>query len=167
MTKITRVSPNYCSNKLDPDPGKRGGRLDLIPTYRRGNGSRRTVESALATGAGEVIVSDDASHDGSIEQLESICDPRLRVIVQPRRLGLWPNHRAALLLATRPWIKFLQDDDRLAPDALRRMLAHMDLRRQSSAGCRLSRTGPRGSDSPPFGSPSPCVGMRASICPGS
>ncbi len=40
-------------------------------------------------------------------------------------LGLWPNHRATLLLATRPWIKFLQDDDWLVPHALRQMLAHV------------------------------------------
>ena len=68
------------------------------------------MRSALSTGAGEVIVSDDASDDDTVEALRRIVDPRLLIVVQPRRLSLWPNHRAALLLATRPWIKFLQDD---------------------------------------------------------
>ncbi|MGA2702043.1 MAG: glycosyltransferase family 2 protein [Isosphaeraceae bacterium] len=126
MKAITCVSPNYCSNK--DRPVLRVDEADvsvLIPTYRRGSWIESTVRSALSTGAGEVIVSDDASDDDTVEALRRIVDPRLLIVVQPRRLGLWPNHRAALLLATRPWIKFLQDDDWLAPDSLRQMLAHV------------------------------------------
>ncbi len=126
MTAITRVSPNHCSNK--DRPVLRVDEADvsvLIPTYRRGPYIEATVRSALSTGAGEVIVSDDASDDDTVEALRRIVDPRLQIIVQPRRLSLWPNHRAVLMLATRPWIKFLQDDDWLTPDALRQMLAHV------------------------------------------
>lgn len=94
----------------------------LIPTYRRGSRIRRTVEAALRTGAGEIIVSDNASDDETPRELAAIADPRLKVVRQSINCGIWRNHLAALKLATRPWVKFLQDDDSLAPDALARML---------------------------------------------
>ena len=56
----------------------------LIPTYRRGSCIESTVRSALSTGAGEVIVSDDASDDDTVEALRRIVDPRLLIVVQPR-----------------------------------------------------------------------------------
>jgi len=126
MENITRVSLHFCSTRrrehLQADESDVS---ILIPTYRRGPRIESTVRSALSTGAGEVIVSDDASDDDTVEALRRIVDPRLLIVIQPRRLTLWPNHRAALLLASRPWIKFLQDDDWLAPDSLRQMLAHV------------------------------------------
>src|SRR5260370_30861350 len=67
-------------------------------------------------------VSDDASNDGAGEAWQAVRDDRLRIVVQPVNLGLWRNHFALLRRATRPWLKFLQNDDRIAPNGLRQMV---------------------------------------------
>lgn len=85
----------------------------LIPTYKYQNKVGRAVESALASGAGEIIVTDDRSRDGTMDRLAQYSDPRLVVRENERNLGLWENHLHALSLATRPWIKFIQADDYL------------------------------------------------------
>jgi len=90
----------------------------LIPTYRYRDKVVRAVQSALASGAGEVIVTDDRSGDGTIERLAEFDDPRLQVIENEHNLGLWENHLRALSRATRPWIKFIQADDYLLPGGL-------------------------------------------------
>jgi len=90
----------------------------LIPTYRYRDKVVRAVESALASGAGEIIVTDDRGRDGTIERLAAYSDPRLKVQENERNLGLWENHLHALSLATKPWIKFIQADDYLLPGGL-------------------------------------------------
>ena len=90
----------------------------LIPTYRYRDKVVRAVESALASGAGEIIVTDDRSGDGTIERLACFDDPRLKVLENEQNLGLWENHLHALSLATRRWIKFIQADDYLLPGGL-------------------------------------------------
>lgn len=90
----------------------------LIPTYRYRDKVGRAVESALASGAGEIIVTDDRSGDGTMELLAGYDDPRLRIYENARNLGLWENHLEALRHATRPWIKFIQADDYLLPGGL-------------------------------------------------
>ena len=97
----------------------------LIPTYKYANIIGDAVVSAIATGAGEIIVTDDASHDGTMDILGSFGDKRLRIVEQPQNLGLWQNHLAALRLATKPWIKFLQADDRLMQGGLERMVSEI------------------------------------------
>ena len=90
----------------------------LIPTYRYRDKVGRAVASALASGAGEIIVTDDRGGDGTIELLEGYDDPRLHVYENPQNLGLWENHLQALGYATKPWIKFIQADDYLLPGGL-------------------------------------------------
>jgi len=90
----------------------------LIPTYRYRDKVVRAVESALASGAGEIIVTDDRGRDGTIEALAAFSDPRLKIFENDRNLGLWENHLHALSFATRPWIKFIQADDYLLPGGL-------------------------------------------------
>lgn len=98
----------------------------LIPTYRYRDKVVRAVESALASGAGEIIVTDDRSGDGTLERLAVYSDPRLRVLENERNLGLWENHLHALSLATRPWIKYIQADDYLLPGGLAAYAAAAD-----------------------------------------
>jgi hypothetical protein len=95
----------------------------LIPTYRYRDKVVRAVESALASSAGEIIVTDDCGRDGTIERLAAYTDPRLKVLENERNLGLWENHLHALSLATKPWIKFIQADDYLLPGGLAKYAA--------------------------------------------
>lgn len=90
----------------------------LIPTYRYRDKVARAVESALASGAGEIVLTDDRSGDGTMELLAGYDDPRLRVYENARNLGLWENHLEALGHATKRWIKFIQADDYLLPGGL-------------------------------------------------
>jgi glycosyltransferase involved in cell wall biosynthesis len=69
-----------------------------------------------------VLVSDDASEDGTPELLSGITDPRLRVVKQDRNRGMAAARNAALSLARGAWIAFLDDDDLWAPDKLARQL---------------------------------------------
>lgn len=85
----------------------------IIPTYRYRDKIARAVESAIESRAGEIIVVDDHSRDGTMELLAGYKDPRLRVYENDRNIGLWENHLAALGHATKPWIKFIQADDYL------------------------------------------------------
>jgi hypothetical protein len=98
----------------------------LIPTYRYRDKVGRAVESALASSAGQIIVTDDCSGDGTMELLAVYDDPRLQVYENTRNLGLWENHLAALGHATKPWIKFIQADDYLLPGGLSAYAAAVD-----------------------------------------
>ena len=93
----------------------------LIPTYKYAHMIEDAVLSALQTGAGEIIISDDASHDGTVELLKSIKDNRIKIIEQPHNIGLWKNHLQLLQASTKSWIKFLHADDRILSDGLKRM----------------------------------------------
>lgn len=92
----------------------------VVPTYKYRDMVIRAVRSALASQAGEIIVTDDRSGDGTIQALEQFSDQRLTVVENERNLGLWENHRHALSMTKRPWIKFVQADDFLLPDGLAR-----------------------------------------------
>ena len=98
----------------------------VIPTYRYREKVLRAARSALASGAGEIIIVDDASRDGTLEQLAQIPDRRLRLYENSVNLGLWENHLHAVNLAEKPWIKFLQADDCLLPDGLKAFAAAVD-----------------------------------------
>jgi hypothetical protein len=99
-----------------------------VPTY---NGTRYLapcLESALAQTHGdfEVLVVDDASTDESVTVAERFAarDARVRVSRNPQNLGLVGNWGRCLELARGAWIKFLFQDDYLAPTCLASMLAH-------------------------------------------
>ena len=93
----------------------------LIPAYDRPQMTVASIRDALATGAGEVVVSEDLGDEELAPHLRRFGDPRLRVVRQPKRLGLWRNHLALLKASDKKWIKFLQTDDRLNADCLHLM----------------------------------------------
>lgn len=97
----------------------------LIPTYRYARYLPEAIESVLAQDFDdfEVLLSDDASHDGSAEILRQYAarDARIRAVEQPTNLGMVQNWNWCLSQARGKYIKFLFGDDRLsAPCALRR-----------------------------------------------
>jgi glycosyltransferase involved in cell wall biosynthesis len=100
-----------------------------IPTFNRRGTLRRAVESALGQTHGdlEVVVSDNASTDGSGELLDELAraDARVRVVHQPRNSGMVANLDAAARLARGDSVMLLADDDWLAPDCVGTALARL------------------------------------------
>lgn len=94
-----------------------------IPTLNRCKYLLEALHSALAQTYTniEVVVSDNASTDNTLEQLSTITDPRLRVLKQLRNLGMTGNFNAALEVASGEYFLLLSDDDILAPDAIERL----------------------------------------------
>jgi glycosyltransferase involved in cell wall biosynthesis len=87
----------------------------IIPTYNRANYVCQAIESALAQDYPnlEVVVSDNASADGTAEAVKSYGrDNRLKYFRNRENIGMVPNFRKALYdYATGDWAIVLNDDD--------------------------------------------------------
>jgi glycosyltransferase involved in cell wall biosynthesis len=97
------------------------GRVTIgIPTFNRSLLSLRAIRSALAQTYAdvEVLVSDDASSDGTADRIEEISDSRLVFYRQSTRLGLIGNFDFCLRNATGEFFLLLGDDDVLLPTAI-------------------------------------------------
>jgi len=94
-----------------------------IPTYNRRQMAMRAVKSALSqTYANiEVIVSDDASTDDTIQYLSTIQDERLAILRQTENGGIAENYNACLNAATGELFLMLNDDDWLEPTAIEKL----------------------------------------------
>src|SRR6516165_1213862 len=93
----------------------------LIPAFGRKDQTICAVRTALASSAGEIVVSLDTDPDQIARELTAIQETRLRVVLQLRRLGLWRNHLVLLRETGYPFVKFLQTDDRLLPGGLEKL----------------------------------------------
>lgn len=98
-----------------------------VPTYNGAAFLRRALDSARRQTFRdfELLVVDDASVDGTREVARAFArrEPRLRLVENPRRLGLVGNWNRAVALSRGTWVKFLFQDDTLAPRCLERMLS--------------------------------------------
>ncbi|MBE9139971.1 glycosyltransferase family 2 protein [Nodosilinea sp. LEGE 07088] len=95
----------------------------VITTYNRLELLKRAIACGLnQTVPCEVVVADDASTDGTAEYVRSLGD---RVVYHRNAHNL--NHAATVnhgvAVASGEWVKFLDDDDYLAPDCIERMEA--------------------------------------------
>jgi glycosyltransferase involved in cell wall biosynthesis len=95
-----------------------------IPTFNGASWVRQTIESALAQDFpdSEVVVCDDASSDDTVAVARQFEDPRVRVVVNRERVGLARNWNRCVQASRGAYVKFLMQDDRLAPDCVSRML---------------------------------------------
>ena len=95
-----------------------------IPTYNRVEWLKGCILSVLAQSHQhlELVVSDNASTDGTSAFLTTISDPRLRVVTQTSNIGVIPNLNACLATARGEYIVFVPDDDRIAPEFLGRCI---------------------------------------------
>jgi glycosyltransferase involved in cell wall biosynthesis len=99
-----------------------------IPTYNSGNYIQATLESVLSQTFSdlELIVSDDASTDQTPRLVMAMLDPRLRMDISSRRLGLVGNWNRCLSLASSPYVCVFNHDDLMLPDNLARKVAMLD-----------------------------------------
>lgn len=92
----------------------------LIPVYNGGRYLAETIDSVLAQTYSdfEVVISDDASTDESLEIISRQNDHRLRLLNNPVRLGFGGNWNRVLNEARGKFIKLLPQDDLLRSDCL-------------------------------------------------
>lgn len=98
----------------------------IIPTLHRPTLLLRALESAFRqTWRGlEVIVVVDGPDPDTVAVLQTVDDPRLRVIQNPRSLTAAGARNAGIDLARGEWIAFLDDDDEWMPEKLTKQLAY-------------------------------------------
>jgi glycosyltransferase involved in cell wall biosynthesis len=100
-----------------------------IATYNRASMVRQAVHAVLAQSRApcEVVVSDDASTDGTAAVLAELSrsDPRVRVIRQPSNLGVG-NWNSAIAATCGSLIAWCSDDDRFLPDHLRASAEYLE-----------------------------------------
>src|SRR3954452_11951093 len=102
----------------------------LLTAYNRERYIRAAIESVLAQTFTdfELIVSDDRSHDATVTAAEEYArrDPRVRVVVNERNLGDYPNRRQAASLARGTYLKFHDSDDIMYPHCLDTMVRALE-----------------------------------------
>lgn len=99
----------------------------LIPTYNGSAHLAQCIESVLSQTLRdiEVLVVDDSSSDKTLDIARTYAaqDARVRVVVNEHNLGLVGNWNRCAHLARGEWVKFVFQDDFLAPTCLESMLA--------------------------------------------
>lgn len=109
----------------------------LMPVYNGMPHISEAVESVLAQDEQdwEFLISDDGSTDGTRDYLNTLRDPRIRLVHQEINLGIFGNLNYLLAQAKAPIAKILCQDDKLLPNALGRVAAFMEER----PWCAVSR----------------------------
>lgn len=84
-----------------------------IPTYNREKSIIDALNCALNQTYSniEILISDDHSTDNTVALLKKIHDPRIKLFVQPKNLGMIPNWNFCIKKANGKYIKFLHSDD--------------------------------------------------------
>lgn len=97
----------------------------VIPTYNRRHSLPNALESVLRQTYSdiEVIVVDDCSTDDTMAYLESVADPRLRVIRHAVNKGAGGARNTGIAAARAPMIAFQDSDDEWLVSKLARQMA--------------------------------------------
>lgn len=101
-----------------------------LPVYNGENFIAASIESLLGQTFGdfELIISDNASVDNTMDicRIYEKQDPRIRLVRQPRNVGLTPNHNFTLAEAGGDLFKWASHDDLYARDLLQRCVEALD-----------------------------------------
>ena len=111
----------------------------LMTAFNRERYVAEAIESVLGQTLEdfELVVVDDASHDRTVDIARKYeADPRVRVVVNERNLGDYPNRNRAAALARGEFIKFHDSDDVMYPHCLAAMVE--PLRAEPGAALALS-----------------------------
>jgi len=102
----------------------------LTTVYNREKYVASAIESILASTFTdyEMILVDDQSKDSSVEIIREYekKDPRIKLHINEKNLGDYPNRKKAASLATGRYIKYLDADDLLYPTGLEVLITMME-----------------------------------------
>jgi glycosyltransferase involved in cell wall biosynthesis len=100
----------------------------FIPTYNRARWLSESIEGALAQTYGDfvLVVSDNASTDGTQEVAASFDDPRVVYRRLDEHVGLNEHFNLCYGSADTEYMFLIPDDDRMSPDALEQTIPVLD-----------------------------------------
>lgn len=113
----------------------------VIPAFNRVGLVLRAVDSALNQSypVHEVIVVDDCSTDDTAQLVESVDDPRVRVIRNEVNSGACKSRNVGIIAATGEYIALLDSDDEWLPDKLEKQMAALESSKADVCSCRFRR----------------------------
>jgi glycosyltransferase involved in cell wall biosynthesis len=99
-----------------------------IATYNRAPMVREAVLAALAQSRAphEIVVSDDASTDGTVAAIQNLGEPCVKLVRQIRNTGGVGNWNAAIEATRGDLIAWCSDDDRFLPGHLEASAAYLE-----------------------------------------
>ena len=100
----------------------------LIPTYNRARWLGGAIDSVLAQTRRDfrLVISDNASTDGTREVVARYDDPRIAYVRRDSNCGLNEHYNEWFRRIDGEYLVIVPDDDRLAPDALERTVAALE-----------------------------------------
>ncbi len=100
----------------------------LMPVYNSAATVCAAIESALPqlSGSDEVLVLDDGSSDGTPAAVQTLRDPRIRLVQSESNSGVAATLNRGLALARGEYLVRLDADDLCAPGRVRRQIAFME-----------------------------------------
>ncbi|MFC1643530.1 glycosyltransferase [Chlamydiota bacterium] len=100
----------------------------IIPVYNGMNYIRESVQSVLGQSYSdwELLIVDDGSKDALVEYIESIQDPRVFYLPQPRNMGAPAALNRGILESSGKYICWLSHDDIFMPDKLKTQINFMN-----------------------------------------
>jgi glycosyltransferase involved in cell wall biosynthesis len=111
------LAAQQTKNKLSTTAGYEMKISIVIPTRERAVFLQHSLATALSIPNPdvEILVSDNASTDGTSSFLASISDPRLKVVRTNRRVSMRQNFEHALTHSSGDYVVFIGDDDGILP----------------------------------------------------
>jgi glycosyltransferase involved in cell wall biosynthesis len=120
----------------------------VMTAYNRENYIAEAIESVLAQRFSdfELLVVDDGSRDGTVQIAYGFAqrDQRVRVIVNERNLGDYPNRNHSASFARGQYLKFHDSDDVMYPHCLEVMHGMLDAEPRAGIALSGSRAWPGG-----------------------
>ena len=120
----------------------------LMTVYNREKYIRQAIESVLNSTWHdfELIIVDDGSSDRSVEIAQSyaVRDSRVRVHINEKNLGDYPNRNQAASLAKGKYLKYVDADDMIYPHGLQILVETMEMFPEAGYGlCSLEQDAER------------------------